>query len=120
MRRAWGGNAAQLLEGLSARQEIKRINSNASFAHTARVLCAICYLSFSRVFSSSQTSFPHTTSFASFIFCQDRCQYALKKGRRPLWKGRTIKDELNLCPDYGPFEHIYGKFDMYDDEKVPH
>jgi hypothetical protein len=42
----------------------------------------------------------------------------MKKGRKGVWKGRVIKDDLNLCPDYGPYEHIYGKFDMSDDEKV--
>jgi len=46
----------------------------------------------------------------------DRTSYAMRKGRKPTWSGRSIKDELGQC-DYGPFEYLYGRFDT-DDEKI--
>lgn len=46
----------------------------------------------------------------------DRTAYCMRKGRRPHWEGRVIRDELNLC-EYSPFEYIYGRFEA-DDEKI--
>ena len=48
----------------------------------------------------------------------DRTCYCVRKGRpHKKWYGRDIVDEKNLCA-YGPYEFLYGKYNMGDDEKV--